>query len=315
MSAAPTSNARRRNPFGDDADSTMMGTSGADAMGSVDDLQRAVVLAALTGDEDDVDRLAPERLHRLVDAVRHADELEERVVGQGPLHVEGVEAFDGHERSDEGFGHGATYLAVRFLLAWLRRVSIVTVRAGVFLAPTCGRSRNHSVPLSDANASFCARRASAFRTYVDDWPAVGARTISTFGASSVSRLPSSAGQRDVDVDVVALGGVAHEAPGSVDRDGDPALEAGERRRDGLARGDAQVCGRDLLAGEDVARRDAAVQVRRVGDRADLEVVLRQAGDLEELLLGDDRARRCPVGMRFFATRTGVAAFSALTLDR
>ena len=54
---------------------------------------------------------APERLHRFVDAVRDADELEERVVGQGPLDVEGVEALDGHERSDEGFGHGATYLA------------------------------------------------------------------------------------------------------------------------------------------------------------------------------------------------------------
>ena len=38
-----------------------------------------------------------------------------------------------------------------------------------------------------------------------------------------------------------------------------------------------------------ATRDAAVEVRRVGDGADLEVVLRQRRRLEEALLGDDRA--------------------------
>ena len=36
--------------------------------------------------------------------------------------------------------------------------------------------------------------------------------------------------------------------------------------------------------------DAPVEVRRIGDRADLEVVLRERRGLEELLLGDDRAR-------------------------
>ena len=53
---------------------------------------------------------------------------------------------------------------------------------------------------------------------------------------------------------------------------------------------AQVSRRDLLAGEDVPDRDAAVEVGRVGDRADLQVVLGERGRLEELLLGDDRAR-------------------------
>ena len=43
----------------------------------------------------------------LVDAVRHPDELEVRVVGQGPLDVEGVQALDGDECADESVSHGA----------------------------------------------------------------------------------------------------------------------------------------------------------------------------------------------------------------
>ena len=75
-------------------------------VGSVDDLQRAVVLAALTGDEEYVDVSAPQGLDQLVDAVGDPDQLEARVVGHGPLHVEGVEPLDGNERADERIGHG-----------------------------------------------------------------------------------------------------------------------------------------------------------------------------------------------------------------
>ena len=100
MSAAPASKARRRNPFGDEVERTMIGSSGDDAMGAVDDLERPVVLAALAGDEEDVDVPRLQRADGLVDAVGHPDELEARVVGQGALHVEGVEPLDGDERAD-----------------------------------------------------------------------------------------------------------------------------------------------------------------------------------------------------------------------
>jgi hypothetical protein len=64
------------------------------AMRAVDDLQRAVVLAALAGDDEHVRALRLERTDRLVEAVRHPEQLEARVVGQGPLDVEGVEPLD-----------------------------------------------------------------------------------------------------------------------------------------------------------------------------------------------------------------------------
>ena len=69
-------------------------------MDAVDDLERPVVFAALAGDEDDVDFAGLQRADRLVDAVRKADELEVGVVGQGPLHVEGVQSLDGDECAD-----------------------------------------------------------------------------------------------------------------------------------------------------------------------------------------------------------------------
>ena len=80
-------------------------------MRAVDDLERPVVLAALAGDEEDVDVTALERADGLVDAVGDADELEARVVGQGPLDVEGVEAFDGDECADGAF-HRSTATSV-----------------------------------------------------------------------------------------------------------------------------------------------------------------------------------------------------------
>ena len=79
----------------------MIGTEGAVAMRAVDDLQRAVVLACpahATSEHVDVTRL--EGAHGLVDAVRHPEQLEARVVGHRPLDVEGVESFDGDECSD-----------------------------------------------------------------------------------------------------------------------------------------------------------------------------------------------------------------------
>ena len=66
-------------------------------MDAVDDLERPVVLAALAGDEDDVDLTALKGPNGLVDAVREPYELKVGVVGQGPLDVEGVQAFDGYE--------------------------------------------------------------------------------------------------------------------------------------------------------------------------------------------------------------------------
>ena len=69
----------------------------------VDDLQRAVVLAALAGDEDHVDLAALEGADGVVDAVGDADELERGVVGQGSLDVEDVQALDGYECADGAF--------------------------------------------------------------------------------------------------------------------------------------------------------------------------------------------------------------------
>ena len=69
-------------------------------MRAVDDLERPVVLAALARDEEDVDLAGLQRADGVVDAVGDADELEVRVVGQGSLDVEGVQAFDGDECAD-----------------------------------------------------------------------------------------------------------------------------------------------------------------------------------------------------------------------
>ena len=78
-------------------------------MRSVDDLERPIVLTPLAGDEEDVDLAALQRPNGVVDAVGDADELEMRVVGQGSLHVEGVQPFDGDECADKSVSHlGAT---------------------------------------------------------------------------------------------------------------------------------------------------------------------------------------------------------------
>ena len=81
----------------------MIGSVGRCPVRAVDDLERPVVLASLAGDEDDVDVTSLERTDRLVDPVGEPDELEVRVVGQGPLDVEGVEAFDCDECADGAF--------------------------------------------------------------------------------------------------------------------------------------------------------------------------------------------------------------------
>ena len=150
MSAAPTSNARRRKPLGDDVERTMIGRSGDRPVRAVDDLERAVVLTALARDEQHVDLTALERADRVVDAVGDSDELEARVVGQGSLHVEGVQPFDGDECADERL-HGVT--ASCELICWRRSGSMIAV-FGAFFASPAGRSRNQSVPESAASASF-----------------------------------------------------------------------------------------------------------------------------------------------------------------
>ena len=82
MSAAPASNARRRNPFGDDVDEDDDRQFRRRAMRAVDDLERPIVLTPLAGDEEDVDLAALQRPNGVVDAVGDADELEMRVVGR-----------------------------------------------------------------------------------------------------------------------------------------------------------------------------------------------------------------------------------------
>ena len=106
MSAAPASNARRRKPFGDAVERTMIGSSGEQPVDAVDDLERPVVLAALAGDENDVGLPVLERPERLVDALGHRHERERRVVRQRPLDVEGVEPFDGDDCADGAFHWG-----------------------------------------------------------------------------------------------------------------------------------------------------------------------------------------------------------------
>ena len=118
----------------------------------------------------------------------------------------------------------------------------------------------------------------------------------------------------VDVDVVAARDVADEALGRAGVDRDGPLLPGELRRDCVGQPGAHVGRRDLLAGEDVRHRDAAVEVRRIRDGADLQVVLRERRGLEEPLLGDDRAGRA-LAIRPFATSTGVCSVDALTLER
>ena len=92
----------------------MIGSVGRGAVRAVDDLERPVVLAALAGDEEDVDLAGLQRADRLVDAVGHPDELEARVVGQGPLDVEGVEPLDGDECADRA-SPSVAYFAVAAL--------------------------------------------------------------------------------------------------------------------------------------------------------------------------------------------------------
>ena len=87
----------------------MIGTSGAVAVRAVDDLERPVVLAALAGDEDHVD-VAGSGATRTVSSTPSVTPTssKRRVVGQGPLDVEDVEAFDGDECADGAF-HALRY--------------------------------------------------------------------------------------------------------------------------------------------------------------------------------------------------------------
>ena len=78
----------------------MIGTSGDGVVRAVDDLERPVVLAPLTGDDKKIGRVLHQRPDGLVHALRHRDEREARVVRQRPLDVEGVEAFDGDQCAD-----------------------------------------------------------------------------------------------------------------------------------------------------------------------------------------------------------------------
>ena len=80
-------------------------------------------------------------------------------------------------------------------------------------------------------------------------------------------------------------------------------------RERVGEADAQVGGRDLLAGEDVGDGDAPVEVRGIGDRADLEVVLRQSVAAWKSCFSAMTVPDVPFGMRFFATSTGSARSS------
>ncbi len=128
-------------------------------------------------------------------------------------------------------------------------------------------------------------------------------------------LATVAGRLVVDVDAVAVGDDPDEAAGSVDRDRDGSLLARELRGDGLARGRRDVSGRDLLSREDVDHRGAPVEVRGIGERAGLDVVLRQRGDLVEPLLRDDRAGGALRDEVLRDERPGVAAARSFTLER
>src|SRR6185369_13150054 len=131
---------------------------GSGAVDAVDDLERPVVLTALAGDEDDVDLTALEGPNGFVDAVRQPDQLKVGVVRQGPLDVEGVQAFDGNECADGAF-HGSYFCP----LIWARSWVLVIDFFGAFFASPAGRRRNHNVPESDARASVWASPASARR--------------------------------------------------------------------------------------------------------------------------------------------------------
>jgi hypothetical protein len=81
---------------------------GRRAVRAVDDLDRAVVLPPLTCDEEHVHVGALKRSDCLVDAVGQPDELERRIVGQGPLHVERVKPLDCDDCADRAFHGGPT---------------------------------------------------------------------------------------------------------------------------------------------------------------------------------------------------------------
>ena len=251
----------------------MIGSVGSRAVRAVDDLERPVVLAALAGDEEHVDVLLLERADGLVDAVGHPDELEARIVGQGSLDVEDVETFDCDECAD-GAVHRSAYRCpcacalqeLVLVIDFFGRLLGVTGRAGA--GTTAFRSRTR------ARASGRARRRR--RRIVGDAVRGGARMTRTFGASRPSTVPPSRrsrsrcrrGRRSRRSRRARV----HRPTGIATARCFPR----ELGRDRVGEAGAEVGGRDLLAGEDVRDRDAAVEVRRVGDRADLEVVLGRA---------------------------------------
>ena len=162
------------------------------------------------------------------------------------------------------------------------------------------------MPVSEASASCLRQRRVGLQDRRRALPAAGARITRTFGASRPRSVPVVAPVLVVDVDAVAARrrsrrGRARRRRGSRRRAACP-VSCG---RDRLGEAGAQVGGRDLLAGEDVRDRDAAVEVRRVGDRADLEVVLRRGVAAWKSSFSAITVPEVPFGIRFFATSTGV----------
>ena len=108
MSAAPTSNARRRNPFGEAAERTMIGTSGAarcapsmicSDRSSSRPWQATTMMSALCAWSARTVSSTPSVIPR---------SWKLGVVGQAALHVEGIEPFDGNDCANRGIHGPAT---------------------------------------------------------------------------------------------------------------------------------------------------------------------------------------------------------------
>ena len=103
MSAAPDSNARRRNPFGDDVERTMIGTSGdvrcaLSMICSERSSSRPWQATRITS----TSRLSSVRTVSSTPSVTPTSS-NAGVVGQGPLDVEDVQPLDGYECADGAF--------------------------------------------------------------------------------------------------------------------------------------------------------------------------------------------------------------------
>jgi hypothetical protein len=123
---------------------------GRGAVRAVDDVQRAIVLAPLAGDDDEVRLVLEQRSDGFLDALGQRDEAEARVVRERSLDVERVEAFDCYECADRAI-HGSPYRFVWLVMScWICCV-VIAFLGGSFAFPA-GRRRNHKVPLLDASA-------------------------------------------------------------------------------------------------------------------------------------------------------------------